>query len=138
MNPQDKDIRSVLSIKHFIFNSITFERIGFRNDSQELPTSFSVNVEKQGENNYIVTLDVNVEKKGEFKTDISISGYCEIDDNHPQLDTILRVNAPAILFPYVRAQLSLLTAQPEMRPIVLPVVNFQKIYEHSKENAAEN
>ena len=74
MNPQDKDIRSVLSIKHFIFNSITFERIGFRNDSQELPTSFSVNVEKQGENNYIVTLDVNVEKKGEFKTDISISG----------------------------------------------------------------
>ena len=51
MNPQDKDIRSVLSIKHFIFNSITFERIGFRNDSQELPTSFSVNVEKQVENN---------------------------------------------------------------------------------------
>ena len=81
---------------------------------------------------------MSIEKKGEFKTDISISGYCEIDDNHPQLDTILRVNAPAILFPYVRAQLSLLTAQPEMSPIVLPVVNFQKIYEHSKENAAEN
>lgn len=47
---------------------------------------------------------------------------------------MLKVNAPAIMFPYVRAQLTLLTAQPETEPIVLPVVNFQKIYEKSKEN----
>ena len=91
-------------------------------------------VEKQGDNHYIVTLDVGIEKKDEFSALASISGYCEIDDNHPQRDIMLKVNAPAIMFPYVRAQLTLLTAQPETEPIVLPVVNFQKIYEKSKEN----
>ena len=134
MDLQDKSIRVELTIQHFVFNKIIFERTGFKNDVDDLPASFSVQVEKQGDNHYIVTLDVGIEKKDEFSALASISGYCEIDDNHPQRDIMLKVNAPAIMFPYVRAQLTLLTAQPETEPIVLPVVNFQKIYEKSKEN----
>ena len=134
MDLQDKRLRGELTIQHFVFNKISFERTGFKNDVDDLPASFSVQVEKQGDNHYIVTLDVGIEKKDEFSALASISGYCEIDDNHPQRDIMLKVNAPAIMFPYVRAQLTLLTAQPETEPIVLPVVNFQKIYEKSKEN----
>lgn len=138
MDLQGVNVQSDLSIQHFVFNSISFERIGFKNDNNELPATFGVRVDKQGENHYIVTLDVSVEKKDEFNATVSISGYCEIDDNHPQLDLMLRVNAPAILFPYARAQLSLLTAQPETEPIVLPVVNFKKIYEESRKTSSEN
>ena len=138
MDLQGVNVQSDLSIQHFVFNSISFERIGFKNDNNELPATFGVRVEKQGGNHYIVTLDVSVEKKDEFNATVSISGYCEIDDNHPQLDLMLRVNAPAILFPYARAQLSLLTAQPETEPIVLPVVNFKKIYEESRKTSSEN
>lgn len=134
MDLQDKSLRGELTIQHFVFNKISFERTGFKNDVDDLPASFSVQVEKQGDSHYIVTLDVGIEKKDEFSALASISGYCEIDDNHPQRDIMLKVNAPAIMFPYVRAQLTLLTAQPETEPIVLPVVNFQKIYEKSKEN----
>ena len=134
MDLQDKSLRGELTIQHFVFNKISFERTGFKNDVDDLPASFSVQVAKLGDNHDIVTLDVGIEKKDEFSALASISGYCEIDDNHPQRDIMLKVNAPAIMFPYVRAQLTLLTAQPETEPIVLPVVNFQKIYEKSKEN----
>lgn len=134
MKLQDKSLRGELTIQHFVFNKISFDRTGFKSDIDDLPASFSVQIEKQSDNHYVVTLEVSIEKKGEFNALASISGYCEIDDSHPQRNIMLNVNAPAIMFPYVRAQLTLLTAQPETEPIVLPVVNFQKIYEKSKEN----
>lgn len=125
---------SVLKIHHFVFNSIHFQRKGFRQnqkDDSELSLQVKVNVKKTNVNNYIVTLDLDVEKENEYISSVSLSGYCEIDDNADKKDAILQVNAPAILFPYARAQLSLLTAQPETEPIVLPVINFQQLYEHS-------
>lgn len=127
---------SVLKIHHFVFNSIHFQRKGFRQNQKDdsersLQVKVNVNVKKTSTDNYIVTLDLDVEKEDEYIASVSLSGYCEIDDNADKKDVILQVNAPAILFPYARAQLSLLTAQPETEPIVLPVINFQQLYEHS-------
>ena len=45
---------------------------------------------------------------------------------------LLEKNAVAILFPYVRAELSLITAQPGMEPIVLPVVNIAAMVDQAK------
>lgn len=94
--------------------------------------NFSVSVEKVEANHYTVTLQVDFEKVDEYMASVSISGYCEISDDTANLKELLRVNAPAILFPYARAQLSMLTAQPETEPIVLPVVDFQRMYEQSQ------
>lgn len=41
----------------------------------------------------------------------------------------MRQNAVAILFPYIRSQISLLTAQPETTPIVLPPLNIAQLVE---------
>lgn len=135
MNNDANHLGSVLTIHHFVFNSIRFERKGFKQQDQEIKTKIGVQVKKTDADKYTVMLQVTAEKDNEYEASVSISGYCEIDDNAPQKDLILQVNAPAILFPYVRAQLSLLTAQPETEPIVLPVINFQEIYELSKEGS---
>lgn len=132
MSKQDNHVESILRIQHFVFNELHFERKGFRQDSEDISTKIGVQVKKTDTNKYTVVLQVTAEKENEYEVQASISGYCEIDDDAPQKDIILQVNAPAILFPYVRAQLSLLTAQPETQPIVLPVINFQQIYELSK------
>lgn len=137
---QNNSVESVLKIHHFVFNVIHFQRIGFRQEqanNSDLPLQVKVNVQKTSANNYIVTLGLDVEKEKEYTASVSISGYCEIDDNADKRDAILQVNAPAILFPYARAQLSLLTAQPETEPIVLPVVNFQKLYQQSQKNVSD-
>lgn len=133
---QKKSIESILKIHHFVFNEIHFHRMGFRQEqssNSDLPLQVKVNVQKMSTNNYVVTLDLDVEKEQEYTATVSISGYCEIDDNADKKNTILQVNAPSILFPYARAQLSLLTAQPETVPIVLPVINFQQLYQQSQQ-----
>lgn len=43
----------------------------------------------------------------------------------------MKVNAAAILYPYVRAAISMLTTLANVPPVVLPPVNFVKLFEES-------
>lgn len=132
MNQQNTS-ESVLKITHFVFDNISFERKGFKSEGGELsPAQISVEIQKSEANQYIVFLTVSVEKQNEYAASVTIAGFCEIDDNTPNLHDLLNINAPSILFPYARAELTLITAQPETDPIVLPVINFQAMYEHTK------
>lgn len=134
---QELSSGSILRIDHFVFDSLQFQRRGFRQESNEVGVKFNVQVQKTENNHYIVTLMLDVDKEDEYTASVSISGYCEIDDDFPQRDLLLQTNAPAILFPYARAQLSLLTAQPETEPLVLPVMNFQQLYETAEKYTSE-
>ena len=40
----------------------------------------------------------------------------------------LKPNAIAIIFPYLRSQISLLTTQPNMLPVVLPAMNINNLF----------
>lgn len=134
---QELSSGSILQIDHFVFDSLQFQRRGFRQESDEVSIKFNVRVQKTENNHYIVTLILDVDKEDEYTASVSISGYCEIDDDFPQRDLLLQTNAPTILFPYARAQLSLLTAQPETEPLVLPVMNFQQLYETAEKYTSE-
>lgn len=124
---------SVLEITHFVFDDISFRRNGFKAEGGEiLPAEIGVEIKRIKDNSYIVSLSVSVEKENEYDASVTISGFCQIDDNTPNLQDFLNINAPSILFPYARAELTLITAQPETDPIVLPVVNFQAMYENAK------
>lgn len=64
-----------------------------------------------------------------FSLDVSIRGIFEydLDENEPQddLKKILGSNALAILYPYLRAHISLVTSQSNQFPAyILPVANF--------------
>ena len=116
--------------------SISFKRIGFRQpDEQEIQTTIGCTVRAFAPNQYGVTLTVQADKSNEYNASAQITGYCEINDDFPQRDLILRENAAAILYPYARSALSLLTAQPETTPIVLPVVN---IHDLAKNASGDN
>ena len=47
-------------------------------------------------------------------------------DSYEREKTIIEKNTIAIMFPFVRSQVSLLTTQPNMVPIVLPPINTAK------------
>jgi preprotein translocase subunit SecB len=63
-----------------------------------------------------------------FKMNISIEGYFNWDDelakNQTQLDTMLKQNAPAVLYSYLRPIITLITVEANMPPLVLPLMNF--------------
>jgi len=64
-----------------------------------------------------------------FQIKIEIEGYFNWDDelekNAVLLDTMLKQNAPAILFSYVRPLITLITVEANMPPLVIPLMNFK-------------
>lgn len=47
-------------------------------------------------------------------------------DDYSREEAIINANTVAIMFPFFRSQVTLLTSQPGMTPIVLPAINTQK------------
>ena len=54
--------------------------------------------------------------------------YYELKEEQKQI--IITKNTMAILFPYLRAQATLMTSQPDMEPVVLPVININALLQN--------
>ena len=125
-----------ITIQHLVFDHIEFTRFGFRGSSKnglEIPVQLATSIKKTDEGEYTVTLRVSIEKEDEYTAEVTISGYCMISEDNPRKEALLRENVPAILLPYARAQLTMLTAQPEMEPVILPVINIHDMVNKRQE-----
>ena len=122
---------SDLNLEQIVFDKIEFKRLGFKNDNDpkfELQTSVGINESQKA---FKVTLVLTVNKEEEYNLEISLTGYFSINDNNMLTDEetmfIVRNNTVAILMPYLRSEVSLVTAQPNMECIVLPVFNINNL-----------
>lgn len=79
---------------------------------------------------YKVTLVLNGTKQDEYNVVISLSGFFkaegQVEDKIVQ--DLINKNAVAILMPYLRRELTLLTAQPDTDSVVLPPFNINKMF----------
>lgn len=76
--------------------------------------------------NYKLQLDINISNsENQFSVFVSIVGLFEFDsDLEPEAkENFFKINAPSILFPYVRAYISTLTSLSGMVPVILPTIN---------------
>ena len=48
-------------------------------------------------------------------------------------ERILKANTVAIMFPYIRSQISLLTTQPGLHPVMLPPMNINALLDSTEE-----
>lgn len=64
--------------------------------------------------------------------EIVVSGIFEFNValEEEQKQIIVTKNTMAILFPYLRAQVTLLTSQPDMEPVVLPIININSLLQN--------
>lgn len=122
------DMQCELKLQKVVFDKIVFERTGFKNE-EELQINMKVQIAEDVENDiYKVTIGVNGIKKDEYNLEVQISGFFTFNDSSSNMKEIfLNQNAVAILMPYVRSQISLLTAQPETECVVLPPFNIAKM-----------
>lgn len=125
-------VQSVLKIEPVVFDDLSFHREGFEKANAKTSLSISRQVQKIADGQYRVTVQATAERKEVYVAKVQISGFCSIDESLENKDILLNSNAVAILFAYVRSQLTLLTAQPGTEPIVLPVVNIAKMLEESE------
>lgn len=102
------------------------------NISGELSLNLSIDrkVSKIGENNYKLFLNIKL-NDSDNKLVVEVKSISLFELEIDNIDLIEK-NGVAIIFPYLRSYLTLLTTQPGMPPIVLPAINVIKLINDKK------
>ncbi len=99
--------------------------------SIELLPKLSRKIEKTNDENYSISIGVTLDQEDlPFTAQVSMTGRFLLQGIKNPEQT-MKVNAAAILYPYVRAAISMLTTLANVPPVVLPPVNFVKLFEES-------
>ena len=116
----------VLKHNALVFDDIIFKRLGMHSDN-DLEISFSVSIGTNITDQDIKKVSVKVmgEKREEYSFEIQASGFFAYEGNAE--DSIIQQNAVAIVMPYIRSEVSLLTAQPGVESVVLPPFNIAEM-----------
>lgn len=85
---------------------------------------------------YKLQMDVKVSNTlNQFSVFVSIIGTFEFDSDlvEEAKTRFFKINAPAILFPYIRAYISTLTSLSGMVPVILPTINMAEAMKKMEE-----
>lgn len=111
---------------------------------EEYKTSFKIEyaVSNSDDSNIKVTIDTLV-INGEESVHLSLQTVAvfriEKDNTDEKLyEQLIKQNTVAIIFPYIRSQVSLLTTQPGMKPIIIPPINIVALMNNSQGGAENN
>jgi preprotein translocase subunit SecB len=112
-----------------------------RNDVNVEEVNININPSgKLHENRFDLILIVNISDTNKnISIEIEAIGYFEFK-NKIQKDSLpayFTVNAPALLFPYIRAYISLISSLSGTDPIILPTLNLTSLKEALRDNIEE-
>ncbi len=102
-------------------------------DIKIIPSGYIVDESKT----FLLKLEVTVgEKNNRFSANVVTLGIFEFEDiiKSENIDSYFYINAPAILFPYIRAYISALTTLSGLEAINIPVMNLTFLEKILKEN----
>ena len=108
------------------------------NDSSEYSTSFNVEYAENNNDNSQVKITINTSLANSTKTvvlNLQTIALFEVDREGTEesvVNQLIKQNTVAIIFPFIRSQISLLTTQPGMMPIILPPININALLEAQK------
>lgn len=128
---------SALKLVNIFFEEFSFARLEF--DFKELDKevdvdekiSFKVEIATREDKLFHrVKIASEVAKDAEYKLSLVIVGIFQFDSEvyeDVNLEHLLNENAVAILMPYIRSQVSILTSQPGMKTVTLPIFNISEM-----------
>ena len=86
---------------------------------------------KYEENKIFIKLYCKVEKKDSFELNLCLVGIFIVGKDFPV--SKLLPNAIAIMFPYLRSQVTIMTTQPNATPVVIPPININSFLKRQNE-----
>lgn len=121
-----------LQMLDLYFSKFSFEQERGK-DNAEYSSSFNIeySVNSQDDSKIRVIIDTSVQSKDNgIVLTLETVGLFRIEktdkENYEQL---IKANTVAIMFPYIRSQVSLLTTQPGIQPIMIPAMNINAFIE---------
>ena len=119
------------------FTKFSFNRRQVVN-SDNAQISISVKYDRKIDDDNEVKVTIETSLKGDNDSyDLSLTtvGTFKIDfpnSSKEFIEIIMQRNTVAIMFPYIRSQITLLTSQPGFKPIVLQPINVNELIESEK------
>lgn len=120
---QNDNIKSALKLDNLFFDEISFSRIGFQNENKpKLSMEISIG-EDINSKHYRTTLKFTLNKEDEYIVNVTAIGIFEFIGNVDEetKKDLIQKNSVSIMMPYVRSEISLITAQPGVETVVLPL-----------------
>lgn len=100
-------------------------------DNQPVKNKFQVNVTpgmSDDKKQAIIRVNVQFSAKN-VDIDIIVNGYFNLEDGESSdFEKYLVINGTAILFPYIRSMVSMLTSLDNERAIILPTINTNSLW----------
>ena len=129
-----RNFNSSLILRKMVFDKIEFDRKGLKNENK-LKFNLQIQMGVSEDEIYKVTLTLTGNKEDEYSILISLTGFFSIENKdeleNQMVDTLIKKNTVAILMPYLRSELTLITAQPDTDSVVLPPFNINKMLEEA-------
>lgn len=127
---------SILKLNGIHFNELSFKRRDSTDsviDDCEL-TRKIVDIDVD---NFTVELNFKL-STSIFEMSISLEGKFNIVcEDSLMKERLKKNNTISILFPYIRSEVTLLTSQPEMTPVIIPPININKLIDESTTKTAD-
>lgn len=99
----------------------------------ELAPMFKRNIVQTGEKEHKVTIGVRLDQENlPFNAELEITGRFEYD-GELDVDKLLKINAVSIMYPYVRATLSMMTTIAGIPPVIIPTINLAQMFERNEQ-----
>ncbi len=129
---------SVLRFIRYEVNEIYFKKnMNFKsnNDGTAIDLKIKPSIEINDEH-MNVTLQIEIfedakQNNKPFEMKMNLTGYFIAEGCNPET---LKANAVAILYPYVRAIISTYTANANITPLILPIINVNKLIKDQEES----
>jgi preprotein translocase subunit secB len=129
----------------FRFVEYLFKETSIKLTGEDISDDVEFGIEPNGifeEDNkmFILTLNVLVkDKKSSLEVKMTVTGKFKYETNDIQeLVPYLGFNAPAIIFPYIRAYITNITALGGMSPIILPTLNMESVGKELLDKVSSN
>lgn len=133
-------------LKDISFESPNVPELFFKQDSNPAKLEMNIDINVKGAENNLFMVDLitrvhsklEKEEKTVFLIESTYSGLvqCEEKDDETK-KKLFFIDVPTMLFPYVRAMVTRLTAESGFPPLTMPLVDFADLYEQRQKQAAE-
>lgn len=128
--------KPVISLEKYEVDAINFTR-KLTNDDLENGKFFEVNFDggfTEDKKHGKVTITATcIDKEALRKVNVTVSGYFSISETE-NFEEFLIVNGSAIIFPYVRSILSMVSSFDSETALLIPTVNILEIMKNNSEN----
>jgi preprotein translocase subunit SecB len=104
--------------------------------------TFTVDIDPAGEldkskKTFLLRLNCKIAVEGKFNASVKVEGFFGYNEWNESLDGLLYTNAPALLFPHIRAYLAALTALSGLQTLLIPPLNLSGLKTKLRENVVE-